>query len=241
QVVDVEGGITATYRGPGEARRTFVRGDDVHSTLRGVVALYRVARAQVREAAGGVGPSMITATLRALDPESSFLDSEAYRVRTDTEGRYAGIGVEIRAHDGVLSIEWPVPGAPADRAGLRRDDQLLRIGGVPTDRMTPAQAVDRIRGAPGSTVTVTVLREGWSEARDVEITRGFWRAAFLVLREVAPGVVYLKPPWLTETSLEELDHAIETANGRGTRSLILDLRDHPGGVLTAAAKLAEPF
>jgi carboxyl-terminal processing protease len=116
--------------------------------------------------------SAIKGTLRGLDPHSSFLDPESYReMQEATAGRFVGLGLEITLRDDILTVVSPIEDTPAYRAGLQAGDRILKIDGLATKDMQLADAVKRTRGKPGTTVTISVTREGWTEPKDFEIQR----------------------------------------------------------------------
>src|SRR6266481_8314521 len=108
--------------------------------------------------------SAIKGTLRGLVPHSSFLDPENYReMQVETSGSFGGLGIEITLKDDVLTVVSPIEGTPAHRAGLQTGDRIVKIDGLVTKDMQLPDAVKRMRGKPGTKVTITVVREGWTE------------------------------------------------------------------------------
>src|SRR5207302_1395972 len=114
----------------------------------------------------------IKGTLRGLDPHSSFLDPDSYKeMQVETSGSFGGLGIEITLRDDVLTVVSPIEGTPAYRAGLLTGDRIVKIDGLVTKDMQLPDAVKRMRGKPGTKVTVTVVREGWTEPKVFDITR----------------------------------------------------------------------
>ncbi|PYN06694.1 MAG: peptidase S41, partial [Candidatus Rokuibacteriota bacterium] len=114
----------------------------------------------------------IKGTLRGLDPHSSFLDPDSYKeMQVETSGSFGGLGIEITLRDDILTVVSPIEGTPAYRVGLHSGDRILKIDGIATKDMQLADAVKRMRGKPGSKVTVTIAREGWTEPQDFAIVR----------------------------------------------------------------------
>src|SRR5947208_16862877 len=114
----------------------------------------------------------IKGTLRGLDPHSSFLDPESYReMQVETSGSFGGLGIEITLRDDVLTVVAPIEGTPAHRAGLQAGDRIVKIDGLSTKDMQLPDAVKRMRGKPGTKVTIAIVREGWTEPKDFDITR----------------------------------------------------------------------
>src|SRR6186713_3046826 len=111
----------------------------------------------------------IKGTLRGLDPHSSFLDPESYReMQVETSGSFGGLGIEITLKDDILTVVAPIDGTPAYRAGLHTGDRIIKIDGLSTKDMQLADAVKRMRGKPGTKVTISIVREGWTEAKDFD-------------------------------------------------------------------------
>jgi carboxyl-terminal processing protease len=184
----------------------------------------------------------IKGTLRGLDPHSSFLDPDSYReMQVETSGSFGGLGIEITLKDDILTVVAPIDGTPAYRAGLHTGDRILKIDGLATKDMQLADAVKRMRGKPGSKVTIGVLREGWSEPKDFEIVREQIRVQSVKTVELGEGLEYLKLRQFQEQSPHDLEAALEKFAKSGMKALILDLRNNPGGLLTAAVEVSEKF
>src|SRR5256886_7169270 len=119
----------------------------------------------------------IKGTLRGLDPHSSFLDPDSYKeMQVETSGSFGGLGIEITLRDDVLTVVSPIEGTPAHRAGLQTGDRIVKIDGLVTKDMQLPDAVKRMRGKPGTKVTIAIVREGWTEPKDFDITRQIGRA-----------------------------------------------------------------
>jgi carboxyl-terminal processing protease len=186
--------------------------------------------------------SAIKGTLRGLDPHSSFLDPDSYReMQVETSGSFGGLGIEITLKDDILTVVAPIDGTPAHRAGLHTGDRIVKIDGLPTKDMQLADAVKRMRGKPGSKVTISVVREGWGEPKDFEIVREQIKVQSVKTVEMGEGVEYLKLRQFQEQSPHDLEVALERFTKAGMKALILDLRNNPGGLLTAAVEVSEKF
>ena len=186
--------------------------------------------------------SAIKGTLRGLDPHSSFLDPESYReMQVETSGSFGGLGIEITLRDDVLTIVAPIEGTPAYRAGLQTGDRIIKIDGLATKDLQLSDAVKRMRGKPGSKVTITVAREGWSEPKDVELVREQIRVQSVRAHDLGGGIAYIKLRQFQEQSPGDLAAALEKAAKAGMKALVLDLRNNPGGLLTAAVEVTEEF
>jgi carboxyl-terminal processing protease len=186
--------------------------------------------------------SAIKGTLRGLDPHSSFLDPDSYReMQVETSGSFGGLGIEITLKDDILTVVAPIDGTPAYRAGLHTGDRIVKIDGLSTKDMQLSDAVKRMRGKPGSKVTISVVREGWSEPKDFDIIREQIRVQSVKTVEMGDGIEYLKLRQFQEQSPQDLEAALDKLSKNGMKALILDLRNNPGGLLTAAVEVSEKF
>ena len=194
-----------------------------------------------------VGPkeliySAIKGTLRGLDPHSSFLDPDSYKdMQVETSGSFGGLGIEITLKDDILTVVSPIEGTPAFRAGLSTGDRIVKIDGLSTKDMQLSDAVKRMRGKPGTKVTISVVREGWAEPKDYEITREQIRVHSVREHMLPSNVAYIKLRQFQEQTPQDLEQAIAKANKEGMKALVLDLRNNPGGLLTAAFEVSEKF
>ncbi len=184
----------------------------------------------------------IKGTLRGLDPHSSFLDPDSYKeMQVETSGSFGGLGIEITLRDDVLTVVSPIEGTPAYRAGLLTGDRIVKIDGLVTKDMQLPDAVKRMRGKPGTKVTVTVVREGWTEPKDFDITREQIRVQSVRSADLGGGIAYVKLRQFQEQSPGDMAAALEKASKTGMKALVLDLRGNPGGLLTAAVEVTEEF
>jgi carboxyl-terminal processing protease len=184
----------------------------------------------------------IKGTLRGLDPHSSFLDPDSYReMQVETSGSFGGLGIEITLKDDILTVVAPIDGTPAYRAGLHTGDRIIKIDGLATKDMQLADAVKRMRGKPGTKVVITIVREGWAEPKDIDLVREQIRVQSVKSVEMPDGIEYLKLRQFQEQSPHDMDTALEKFSKDGMKALILDLRNNPGGLLTAAVEVSEKF
>src|SRR5213594_416789 len=186
--------------------------------------------------------SAIKGTLRGLDPHSSFLDPEMYKeMQVETSGSFGGLGIEITLKDDVLTVVAPIEGTPAYRAGIHPGDRIVKIEGLTTKDMQLTDAVKRMRGKPGTKVTISVVREGWAEPKDFDIVREQIRVQSVKAVELGDGIEYIKLRQFQEQSPHDLDAALDKFAKNGMKALVLDLRNNPGGLLTAAVEVSEKF
>jgi len=186
--------------------------------------------------------SAIKGTLRGLDPHSSFLDPENYKeMQVETSGSFGGLGIEITLRDDILTVVSPIEGTPAYRAGIQPGDRIVKIDGLITKDMQLSDAVKRMRGKPGTKVTISIMREGLTEPKDVDITREQIRVHSVRTQDLGQGIAYIKLRQFQEQSSHDLDQALEKFSKSGMKALVLDLRNNPGGLLTSAVEVTEKF
>lgn len=181
--------------------------------------------------------------LSSLDPHSEFMDQDEYNdLKTETEGKFGGLGVEISLKDNLLTVIAPVEDTPAWRAGIKPGDRIVRIDHAVTRDMDLDDAVKKLRGAPGSKVTITVFRESDDSVKQFVITREIIHVEDVKDPHVlGDHIGYVRLTEFTENSYETLHAALEKLKSQGADSLILDLRNNPGGLLNVAIKIAQDF
>ncbi|WP_348827365.1 S41 family peptidase [Halomonas sp. RT37] len=181
--------------------------------------------------------------LSELDPHSSYLDAEAYRnLRETTEGEFGGIGIEVGLDDGQLTVISPIDDTPAERAGLQAQDAILRIDETPTDRLSLQEAVDMMRGEPGTEIRLTVVGAGDGAPREVTLAREIIRTDSVKSDILEPGYGYLRVSQFQARTGEQVEDALTELRDQGALSgIVLDLRNNPGGVLQSAVDVADAF
>ena len=181
--------------------------------------------------------------LQTLDPHSSFMDPRSYaQLRERQEGRYYGLGITIRVIDRAITVMNLFEGSPAYRTGIRRGDVIARIAGENAIGITSDEAVRRLRGPKGSTVVVSIRRQGYDELIDLEVERdeieiATVQGAFMIDDTI--GYVRLRD--FSETSSRELRAALRELDELGMEALLLDIRDNPGGPLDQAIRVSNEF
>lgn len=184
--------------------------------------------------------------LRTLDPHSVFLSPEDYRdMNVATSGHFGGLGIVISVRDQQLTVMRPMPGTPADKVGLRRMDRITKINNESTLNMPLEDAVSRLRGDPGTKVTIWVHRDGdggWSGSRPFELEREVIRVSSVDRETLSDGIGYVRIKQFQQTTADELKKALaQLSSKRPLAGLVLDLRDDPGGLLDQAGKVADMF
>lgn len=181
--------------------------------------------------------------LRALDDYSQFLTPDEYKeVKVETEGEFGGLGIQIAIKDGLLTIIAPIDDTPAFLAGLKADDRIVKIDGEVTKDITLIEAVKKLRGDPGTQVALTVMREGAEKLLDFTIKRDIIKIKSIRRAKLfEDNIGYVRLSEFQEKSPEELEEALSKLEAQGMDSLILDLRNNPGGLLDSAVKVAEKF
>jgi len=186
----------------------------------------------------------IKGMLQTLDPHSSYLTPDMMKqVEVETRGIFGGLGIEIGIKDGVLTVIAPIEDTPAFRAGLKAMDQIVRIEKEPTKDLTVMDAVKRLRGEPGTKVTIWIMREGFTEPKSVTITRDIIKIKSVKSRPLGDGIGYIKLNQFQQDSDQEVEKAILALQKEkgGLSGLVLDLRNNPGGLLDQAVKVADMF
>ncbi|MEI7893433.1 MAG: MXAN_5808 family serine peptidase [Myxococcales bacterium] len=185
--------------------------------------------------------------LHTLDPHSVLLSPDAYKeMNLMTSGQFGGLGIVIAIRDQQLTVINPMPGTPAARAGLKKYDRIVKINGESTLNMGLNEAVQHLRGVPGTRVTVFLHRDGpdgWTGTRPFELTREVIRVASLEHRLLDGGVGYVRIKQFQANTSADLDAALAALTQRtgGLRGLVLDLRGNPGGLLDQAVRIADKF
>ncbi|MFH2137933.1 MAG: S41 family peptidase [Candidatus Omnitrophota bacterium] len=181
--------------------------------------------------------------LSTLDPYSQFMDPEMYNeLRVETEGEFGGLGIEITLKDSLLTIITPLDGTPADEAGLEAMDRIVKIDGEITRDITLGEAVKKMRGKPGTPVTLTIIRENEEELKDFTIIRAVINIKAVRKAEILENNIgYIKLVDFSEKTKHDLDSALSTLEKQGMDSLIFDLRNNPGGLLISSVEAASEF
>ncbi len=181
--------------------------------------------------------------LGALDSYSQFLTPEDYKnLIVDTEGKFGGLGIEITIKDSLLTIISPIEDTPAWEAGVKAGDIILKIDGEVTKDITLNDAVKKLRGAPGTQVTITILREKDRKVEDVTIVRGIIKIKDIKRAMILEdGIGFVRIAEFRETTSNDLGKALEGLEKEGLEALIIDVRNNPGGLLSSAIDVSSRF
>ena len=183
-----------------------------------------------------------TGMVRVLDPFSQFLEPDAHKeMKTETEGEFGGLGIRIAIRDNVLTVITPLPGTPAYRQGVLPADKIVKINGETTQDITIEQAVKKLRGSPGSKVTITIAREGEKELKDFALTREMIKIESIRSKMIDSETGYIRLTEFTQRSAEDFNAALKSLKAKGMKSLVVDLRNNPGGLLNVAVDTCRLF
>lgn len=181
--------------------------------------------------------------LDALDPHSQFLDPEEYQeLKTETQGKFGGLGIEISIRDGLLTVITPIEGTPAWDAGIRAGDRIVKIEDELTRDITLSDAVKMLRGDPDTDVTITILREDEYKLLKITVTRQIIHIQDVKYTQILRDHIgYIRLAEFREDSHKEIRKALDSLEKQGADALILDLRNNPGGLLNVAIQITEEF
>jgi carboxyl-terminal processing protease len=182
--------------------------------------------------------------LQNLDPHSEYLDKEGLaELDEDTTGQYGGLGIEVLQVDGSLKIVSPIDDTPASRGGIKAGDTILKVDGTVVDSQNIDDAFKKLRGDPGSKVTLTILHEKSDKPIDVPLVRERIAVTSVKLRQLDPGYVYIRISQFQEDTSTDLDTKLAAwiAKNGAPKGAVLDLRSNPGGLLTTAVGVADTF
>lgn len=180
--------------------------------------------------------------LKTLDPHSAYMTPEMYKeMRVETKGEFEGLGIQIGIKDHHVTVIAPIEGTPAHAAGIETGDVILKVDETPTKDLTLMEAVQRMRGPKGTSVTLTVRREGATETLSFTIIRDTIKIHSVRSRLLDDHIGYVRISQFQESTPQDLGKELVKLHDDGTQGLILDLRNNPGGLLSAAVGVSEQF
>lgn len=187
----------------------------------------------------------ISGMLSNLDPHSTYLDADAYKeLQVGTTGEFGGLGIEVSMENGFVKVISPIEDTPAQKAGIRAGDLIIRLDETPVKGLTLKDAVDLMRGKPGTDIVLTVIREGQEKPLKFTLTRAVIQVKSVKSRTLDKGYGYLRiTQFQTHTAENLLDAitALKKENNGELKGVVLDLRNNPGGVLNAAVSVSDAF
>ena len=193
---------------------------------------------------GRLEQAAVEGVIASLDPHSAFLDAAAYdEMRVNTAGSYTGIGIEVTAVNDRVTVVAPIEGSPAERAGVHTGDVVLAVDGVEVSAARLNEAIERLRGIPGSRVRLAISRHGEARPLTFDLERSEVHVRTVRAEALPGGYGYARITQFSDSTPADLDDALThlgTERAR-LRGLVLDLRGNPGGVLEAAASVADEF
>jgi carboxyl-terminal processing protease len=186
----------------------------------------------------------IKGMLSSLDPHSAYLTGERYRdLEVHTRGIFGGIGITVMIKNGVLTVNAPMKDTPAERVGIKAGDQIIKINNDSTDDMTLDAAVTRMRGPRGSSIRLTLRRDGIREPFTLSVAREVIKIQSVESNRI-DGYAYIRLSGFQEASDKEIEKRIDDFRRQGHGSipgLVFDLRDNPGGLLSQAVSVSDEF
>jgi carboxyl-terminal processing protease len=186
----------------------------------------------------------ITGMLSGLDPHSEYLDKEGLTQLTEeTTGQYSGLGIEVIQVDGGLRIVSPIDDTPASRAGIKAGDSIVRVNGMLIDPQNVDAAFRQLRGKPGSKIALTIVHANSNKLIDLNLVRENIAVSSVKVRELEPGYAYVRISQFQADTASDLEKKLgELVRKHGPqKGAVLDLRNNPGGLLTAAVSVSDDF
>lgn len=204
----------------------------------------QLARRQIGLAESATILEFTAAAASALDHYSAFLTADQLRdIYSQIEGNFVGLGVELKADNGALLIVHVIPNSPAQAAGILDGDRIVAVAGQSTSKMSTDEAATLLTGPEGSICQVSVVSPG-QPARELSVRRAHVEVPSLEdvkIVDAEHGVAYIRVPAFQKTTARDLETALWDLHAKGMRSLVLDLRGNPGGLLTASVEVADKF
>ncbi len=186
----------------------------------------------------------IKGMLSSLDPHSAYLTPDLYKeLRTETQGKFGGLGIEITIRGGILTVVSPIEDTPAYRVGIKSGDQIIKIEDEFTKDLSLVQAVRKMRGPKGSKINISVRRKGVNHLIDFTIVRDTIRIRSVRSRTLEEGYAYIRIAQFQERTNRDILKSLNKLKSKkgGIVGLVLDLRNNPGGLLTQAVRTSDLF
>jgi carboxyl-terminal processing protease len=187
--------------------------------------------------------SAINGMLSGLDPHSTYLDAEAFKdLQATTQGEFGGLGIEVGMEDGLVKVISPIEDTPAFQAGVKTNDLIIKLDDTLVKGMTLNEAVDRMRGKPGSKIVLTISRKGEPKPLVITVVRAVIKVKSVKAKLIEPGYAFVRVAQFQEHTGENLATALQEMSKQSElKGIILDLRNDPGGLLTSAVAVSAAF
>jgi carboxyl-terminal processing protease len=184
----------------------------------------------------------IRGMLATLDPHSAYMTPEMYKeIQVETKGEFGGVGIQIGVKDNRLAVIAPIEGTPAQRAGIKAGDFIIKVNDESTKDLTLMEAVQKMRGPKGTKVNLTIQRDGVPEPLVFSLVRDTIKIESVRSKVVENNVGYVRLTQFQESTGKDLLRSLKALREQKIQSLVLDLRNNPGGLLTAAVEVSEQF
>jgi carboxyl-terminal processing protease len=179
----------------------------------------------------------------SLDPHTVYMPKEAFKQLTiDTQGKFGGVGIIVSSDNGKLLVVSPIEDTPAFRAGIKAGDEIIEIDGSSVKKLKPGLATEKMRGEPGSTLELTIVRKGEKKPQTYKLVREVINVQSVRGLDLGRGVLYARISSFQDNTTQELKNALDTHLKKNPLTgLILDLRDNPGGLLDQAVGVSDLF
>ncbi len=220
--------------------------EDLRESIRQFTTVFRLIEENYADSVsadaaiyGGAIPGM----LHKLDPHSQFFDPEQFSgLREEQQGRYAGVGMQVATRNHKTVVMVPFPNTPAFRAGIKPGDTIVKVDGESTENLSTTEVAKRLRGEKGTSVAITIEREGRDRPFDVSVVRAeIPRKSVPLAFLLKPGVAYIKIETFNENTGRELNAELQKLNEAELHGLVLDLRENRGGLLNEGVAVADKF
>ena len=187
----------------------------------------------------------IRGMLRGLDPHSAYLDKEAYKeLQEGASGKFGGLGIEVGYENGFVKVISPIDDTPAQRAGVKAGDLIIKLDGKSVKDISLMEAVKMMRGKPGSEIVLTILREGEEKPFNLPVVRDVITVKNIKSETIEPGLMYIRISNFQIHTVDDMRKSLKKLKNENTdnlKGLVLDLRNNPGGLLNAAVGVSDLF
>jgi carboxyl-terminal processing protease len=184
----------------------------------------------------------IRGMLATLDPHSAYMTPDMYKeIQVETKGEFGGVGIQIGVKDNRLAVIAPIEGTPAQKAGIRAGDFITKVNDETTKDLTLMEAVQRMRGPKGTKVVLTIQRDGSTDPMVFTLVRDIIRIESVRSKVIENNISYIRLTQFQESTAKDLSRALKQFRDQKLQSVVLDLRNNPGGLLTSAVEVSEQF